>query len=1006
MNMRKIIAVLAAVLLLCAAIPMAALSVSAAATVNSDFEDGTVGGWTTSSGTALAIVAAADLPVANPNGGNYALYFESTNYSYVNYKMTVKANTTYKISVDVLSASDRNPVNIRMRTTSSSDAATQSYTPVIDAWTTYTYTFDSGSNTTLNFRMQAGWSTSKFYFDNISCVEYIEPESPVLPEGTIFFDGFEGDTSAWKSNAGTLEVIDAASAPAQKATNGYKVMKHTIPSDTYPYVAYGNAITVEPNTDYIISADLLNSSTNWPVQILVGTNSWFGTVLGQSPSQQIKPATTAWETHSFVFNSGNNTKIYIGFKSQWANTTIYADNFYIAPLGTVTNDGYMMNGDFETGTGLAWLHTTATEIIADPTGASGYVISTNEAGSGVHMFSQYVQNMIVGEQYELNFKVYGLSTASNSAFWIKFPSAFTTWTVTSALGSASYNAYTPRINVNSLTGSWQDVKITFTAQAAGAVIDFMNYRASEGKYYFDDISITHVHTPGAAATCENAQVCTVCNVELAPALGHSYNEGICGNCGAADPNYVPPHTCEFVGVETKAPSCTEDGIMTYSCECGEGTYTESIPALGHTAGAAADCENAQVCTVCGAELTAALGHNYNAEVTAPDCVNGGYTTYTCACGDSYVADETAALGHTAGAAADCTNAQVCTVCGAELTAALGHSYNAEVTAPDCVNGGYTTYTCACGDSYVADETAALGHSYEADVTAPTCTAGGYTTYTCACGDSYVADQTAALGHNYEAAETKAPTCGETGVMTYTCACGDSYTEEIPATGAHEYFNDCDTVCMNCYQETREASHNVNHVEAVAPTCNAMGNIEYWYCDACGQAWLDAQCMMNTNRFAVILPMAEEHTYDNEFDVDCNVCGAERAVANPGTYIGMSASEDVIGLAVKYDVAVEGFAVKAGTFVQADYTNATYNGYKLIELGVEASNGISSTTIKGERMFDLEADKASFAFRVVNIPEGKENVEITFTPYYIVEIDGEQVTLYGEAVSGTYATYIG
>ena len=99
MNFRKIIAVLAAVLMLCSIIPMGAMVSAAAAIVNSDFEDGTVGSWTTSSGTALAIVAAADLPVANPNGGNYALYFESTNYSYVNYKMTVKANTTYKISL-------------------------------------------------------------------------------------------------------------------------------------------------------------------------------------------------------------------------------------------------------------------------------------------------------------------------------------------------------------------------------------------------------------------------------------------------------------------------------------------------------------------------------------------------------------------------------------------------------------------------------------------------------------------------------------------------------------------------------------------------------------------------------------------------------------------------------------------------------------------------------------------------------------------------------------------
>lgn len=40
-----------------------------------------------------------------------------------------------------------------------------------------------------------------------------------------------------------------------------------------------------------------------------------------------------------------------------------------------------------------------------------------------------------------------------------------------------------------------------------------------------------------------------------------------------------------------------------------------------------------------------------------------------------------------------------------------HSYTAVVTEPACTEKGYTTYTCSCGDSYVADETAALGHSY-------------------------------------------------------------------------------------------------------------------------------------------------------------------------------------------------------------------------------------------------------------------------------------------------------
>ena len=35
-----------------------------------------------------------------------------------------------------------------------------------------------------------------------------------------------------------------------------------------------------------------------------------------------------------------------------------------------------------------------------------------------------------------------------------------------------------------------------------------------------------------------------------------------------------------------------------------------------------------------------------------------------------------------------------------------------MTAPTCAEAGYTTYTCECGDSYVADEVAALGHDWK------------------------------------------------------------------------------------------------------------------------------------------------------------------------------------------------------------------------------------------------------------------------------------------------------
>ena len=77
------------------------------------------------------------------------------------------------------------------------------------------------------------------------------------------------------------------------------------------------------------------------------------------------------------------------------------------------------------------------------------------------------------------------------------------------------------------------------------------------------------------------------------------------------------------------------------------------------------------------------------------------------------------------------------------------------------------------------------HSYKDIVTAPTCTAKGYTTHTCACGDSYVDTYTAALGHDWDSGTvTKEPTATETGTRTYTCTrCSATKTETIPATGS-------------------------------------------------------------------------------------------------------------------------------------------------------------------------------------------------------------------------------
>ena len=146
-----------------------------------------------------------------------------------------------------------------------------------------------------------------------------------------------------------------------------------------------------------------------------------------------------------------------------------------------------------------------------------------------------------------------------------------------------------------------------------------------------------------------------------------------------------------------APTCTDGGYTMFTCtNCGHSYKGNETAPKGHTPGAAATCQSAQNCSTCGFELKPFTNHSYSngkctvcgkidtavcshnrttSSVTAPTCTNKGYTTYTCTdCGYSYKGQETAANGHTPGAAATCTSVQQCTVCKVKISDALGHNY--------------------------------------------------------------------------------------------------------------------------------------------------------------------------------------------------------------------------------------------------------------------------------------------------------------------------------------------
>lgn len=84
------------------------------------------------------------------------------------------------------------------------------------------------------------------------------------------------------------------------------------------------------------------------------------------------------------------------------------------------------------------------------------------------------------------------------------------------------------------------------------------------------------------------------------------------------------HTHSYTSSITKAATCTATGVRTFSCSCGNSSYTEVIPAKGHTAvtdpAVAATCTETGLtagshCSVCGATITAqntipAKGHDF------------------------------------------------------------------------------------------------------------------------------------------------------------------------------------------------------------------------------------------------------------------------------------------------------------------------------------------------------------------------------------------------------------
>lgn len=286
-------------------------------------------------------------------------------------------------------------------------------------------------------------------------------------------------------------------------------------------------------------------------------------------------------------------------------------------------------------------------------------------------------------------------------------------------------------------------------------------------------------------------VCKVCRdekQEILPATGHQHTEirnkkeatckdkgytgdVYCKDCGEklSDGKTIAKtteHTWDG-GKVTKAATCTEKGVKTYTCTVCGATKTEEIAATGHQhtevrnkveATCTKDGYSGDVyCTDCGTKLSsgteiARKAHEYEErERNEANCKRNGYILF------------------------------VCKVCGDEKREVLPktdhqHTEIRNKVEATCTDEGYTgdTYCTDCGEKLSdGKKIPATGHIHIGylDKRDATCEEDGYT------GDAYCKDcgitleigkNIPALGHTWKKQSVIAPTYTGKGTITYIC----------------------------------------------------------------------------------------------------------------------------------------------------------------------------------------------------------------------------------------------
>ena len=839
MNMRKIIAVLSAALLLCAAIPMSALTVAAAGDVVIDynFDDG----------------------VAHFERGyveNGYMVFDGTTASWQNtylYANAMKANTDYVATFKAKANKDAN-LGLKINNNWAGDTA-KKYVSVTTEWQDFEIMFNTNeladltSTALVMFYSPYDAAVAPIYcIDDLKIVEKKEE----LEVGVVKNGDFENGSEGWILNS------------SASIENGALKLDN---SGQWSEAAMAE-IAVEVGTEYTLS---------WKSQRVSGSGAFLMFVLnstnGKHPADGtnwMNSTSTDWIEQSIKFTAEEaNLKLKLSAEVDNPGVILIDDIKLTATPKPVV--GQIINGDFETGKADGWNLPQQGSVTADAAHSGNYGINIKGNGGWGGMLDQHI-SIEDGKTYEFS-------------FWYKVNASGFNWKLT---GDASGTVYGSGWVT---TNEWTQVTKTFVA--AGDTSIFLNINGGGNgvaeNAYIDDVMIKEVKDPSFDGYIYNGDFETgktdswdpvwwAGNISVVEGRNGGYamqlNHGmyqLTRQLVTVEPNtdYVVQCYAKNVSNMTLlAKSYPADANIAQAGMSGSDNWTQN--SLVFNSG---DCTQVYICVMGNVDGSTAIVDDFFMfekveESNDGYIINGTFETGALtpwnnlwgSCPKAEVIkgglDSNFALEIISGQWKHVrqTNIAVEANTDYKITAWAKNAAGMSLLvkdggdSKDIVNAGieageeWTEFviTFNTGD-YTSIIFSLMGNNAEA----------AFGTF-----DNIVMEKVVACEHDYQLTDGTFPTCETEGSATYTCSiCGDSYTEDLPAyhNGGMEY------------TPAKEAID-----------CANPGNIENYYCPGCNEYFADAyaQEIINPWYIEVTVDCVKPEGLADCAGWTCETCGNE------------------------------------------------------------------------------------------------------------------------------------